>query len=366
MKQPSTIFAIVIAIALTPALPRLCQAQNNPAGHNAKKTAFEHNFGIADADAVIRHSFEVHNDGPVALTLGEEKLSCGSCMRVDSKTKTIDPGQKGTVVIVLDTKGKQGVVTQYAAIKTNNDQSPYLVFSLRGVIRGVWSSPPLLDLGNIRLGEPATTRTVVIAAGHPDARISGVQSTSPLLDVSLKPATISETQKLQGLLGIGLIEVQWKGAAASPGRLNATLLVKTTIPAAQTLQIPVSAFVVGDLETLPSRIVFGRVAAGRQIRRTCKLSARVRQTPIDLRGITFTAEHPAVTCQIKSANAGSAEPALDIELLLDAPKVTNTTRIEGAIVGKQNGNVVVEIPYFAVVQPAASSATTASLLPAPQ
>jgi hypothetical protein len=46
--------------------------------------------------------------------------------------------------------------------------------------------------------------------------------------------------------------------------------------------------------------------------------------------------------------------------------VTNTTRIEGAIVGKQNGNVVVEIPYFAVVQPAASSATTASLLPAPQ
>jgi len=104
-----------------------------------------HNFGTALQGTSVNHRFTFQNVGTGDLVIFKAKGSCG-CTAAVVSTGPFKPGEKGTIDVSYDSRGKFGSVFKDVRVDSNDPSSPSMIV-LEGMI--VESTHPGMTPGEV-------------------------------------------------------------------------------------------------------------------------------------------------------------------------------------------------------------------------
>ena len=87
------------------------------------------NFGQVKEGTTVSHTFELVNKGSDILEIKDVRTSCG-CTAALVSSPTLKPGEKGTLKVDLDTKGRQGKMSRTISIVSNDSEQSTKVITI--------------------------------------------------------------------------------------------------------------------------------------------------------------------------------------------------------------------------------------------
>jgi len=324
------------------------QSSVGPVRSTLEKSFFlKHHFGDVNAGKQLTCSLELENETDKPMSLGFSRTSCGSCLFVKSMPKEILPGEIGIFELEFDTTGKRGATPQQAIFWDAEPKTIIVLADVTATVRAVWTDPEMISLGNLSSSESQLAKLYVMAAGYPDAKITSVQCDAPWLTLTSKPVETTRELRSQSIQAIDYCEIEWAGKEAVPGNLSSKIVFHvqkdTEEQEEQLLEVSVSGYLSGDVEVIPSNIVFGRVAQN-EIIRTCILT--FKKQGIDAVKIKCAADHEYL--QISFEKSQEVPDRFILTTSITPPIEEENQLIEGTITGTdESGDVIFSIPYIA-------------------
>jgi len=89
----------------------------------------EHNFGKVVQGKVVEYTFQLENTGDALLKISDIKTSCG-CTAALVSSKILEPGDKGTLKVELDTSHRKGKMSRTISISSNDPNDPVKVLTV--------------------------------------------------------------------------------------------------------------------------------------------------------------------------------------------------------------------------------------------
>ena len=89
----------------------------------------QHDFGKVIQGEVVEYTFQLENKGSSTLKISDIKTSCGCTAALLSK-ESIEPGDKGTLKVELDTKNRSGKMSRTITVQTNDPNEPSKVLTI--------------------------------------------------------------------------------------------------------------------------------------------------------------------------------------------------------------------------------------------
>jgi uncharacterized cupredoxin-like copper-binding protein len=83
----------------------------------------QHDFGIVKEGQVVNYTFKFKNAGKGVLEVKNVSTSCGCTVALIS-SKTLKPGEEGTLRVELDTKDHEGKMNRNITIQSNDPKEP--------------------------------------------------------------------------------------------------------------------------------------------------------------------------------------------------------------------------------------------------
>lgn len=87
------------------------------------------NFGQVKEGTTVSHTFELVNKGSDILEIKDVKTSCG-CTAALVSSSNLKPGEKGTLKVDLDTKGRKGKMSRTISIVSNDAEQSTKVITI--------------------------------------------------------------------------------------------------------------------------------------------------------------------------------------------------------------------------------------------
>jgi hypothetical protein len=145
-------------------------------------------FGAVYLDEDNDRTFEIRNEGTADLEIGKIYSSCG-CASVELSRNRVPPGEAAELTVRVGARGAARKLDKELRIDTNDPQHPELVLRFLADVRDNYRfDPPVLDFGDLILGERAT-RTVQVFVAEPQGRVvEEVIAEDPRLTAELVPA----------------------------------------------------------------------------------------------------------------------------------------------------------------------------------
>lgn len=201
----------------------------------------ELHFGEIFQGEKVEYVFPFRNSGTAPLLIERVRSSCG-CTAALVSSSELAPGAGGEVRAVFDSARFAGEVQKSVYLYSNDPLQPMVQFSLRGsILQELTLTPPLVDLGEIKVGAAKEVRLVLANQGDEPIALLGVDVLAPDLAAELAATTV-----LPG----DTVELRLKSVpGAERKRLNGYLLVKTGSSRVPELRIPVYGSVVGTAGT---------------------------------------------------------------------------------------------------------------------
>ena len=91
-----------------------CAQQENP---------YFYDFGSVKDGDILVHTFIFKNDSQKPLVINDLQASC-SCTVSEVSSRNIPPGGSAEIKVTVDSKGRQGEMTQYVYVQTDNFYEP--------------------------------------------------------------------------------------------------------------------------------------------------------------------------------------------------------------------------------------------------
>ena len=120
-----TFFLIIISLGNI-----LAQDENGP---SFKFIEPKHDFGDIIQGDVVEHYFEFSNEGDLPLIISNIITTCG-CTAPTWPKEPVNPGEKGKIKIVFDSKGKIGKQNKVVTIISNSSNQKDRLFIMANVI----------------------------------------------------------------------------------------------------------------------------------------------------------------------------------------------------------------------------------------
>ena len=319
------------------------QPASTPVKSTLQKSFFlKHHFGDVDAGETLTCSLELANDTDKPLIFNHSSTSCGGCLFVKSMPKEIQPGESGIFELEFNTTGKRGATPQNAYFWDAEPKTLLIVADVGATVRAVWTDPETISLGNLSLSEPHKAKLYVMAAGFPDAKVTSIQCDASWLTLTSMPVETSKELRTQSIQAIDYYEVEWTGKDTSLGNLASKIMINVQKgDEDQTLEVPVTGYLAGDVEIIPPNIVFGRVAQN-EIVRTCTLT--FKKPNIDAAKIKCAADHSCIQVAFEKSKGGQLVLTAKI---IPSPDIADQL-LEGEIVGiNESGEAIFSVPYVA-------------------
>jgi len=89
----------------------------------------QHDFGKVVQGKVVEYTFQLENKGSSTLKISDIKTSCGCTAALLSKD-SIEPGDKGTLKVELDTKNRSGKFSRTITVQTNDPKEPSKILTV--------------------------------------------------------------------------------------------------------------------------------------------------------------------------------------------------------------------------------------------
>ena len=145
----ASIFSCASQLALvSPSAPEL--DTNTHAGQARGHVVFEHvffDFGTVTEGDIVKHTFKFKNDGLGKVKIVKTETSCG-CTTASGALKEYGAGEAGEMEVVVDTKGKKGIIVKTVTLSMENNDAEKAEISLAMKLEPP-PHPPLGDLRNI-------------------------------------------------------------------------------------------------------------------------------------------------------------------------------------------------------------------------
>ncbi|MFB0566356.1 MAG: DUF1573 domain-containing protein [Candidatus Aminicenantaceae bacterium] len=219
-------------------------------GEEASKIKFEEesfNFGNIKQGKVLTHIFIFWNEGNETLKIKNVRSSCGCTAALVSKKK-IDPGKKGELKVVFNTKGYQGNVSKYVYVDSNDPKQPVKKLFIEAEI-DVPPQPKItldkysLDVGLLLEGENIKARTKIMNSGELELRVNCSHKNAMFYSEGKKisfPLKIPSGKSVE-------IEIEIPSQKRK-GLVREYVLIKSNDPNRQSLSFFFSGYIVSKLQ----------------------------------------------------------------------------------------------------------------------
>jgi len=105
------------------------ESSSKPSGASLFLPENQFNFGQVKEGTTVSHTFELVNKGTDVLEIKDVRTSCG-CTAALVSNSTLKPGEKGTLKVDLDTKGRQGKMSRTVSIVSNDSEQQTKVITI--------------------------------------------------------------------------------------------------------------------------------------------------------------------------------------------------------------------------------------------
>jgi len=206
-------------------------------------------FGSMQAGTKRSHTFIVKNTGKAPLTIRVGSTSC-TCTVGKVTDDAIPPGGTGEVRLEWTARGGSGPFQQTATIHTNDPTQSRVELSVRGEVtepKGL--EPRDFAFDTLVVGETKTAVVHLLALLQDDLQVSDPELTDPLtrdkFDVKIEPVDPATLPNSKAKAAVRITLTAKPGLPL--GRFHQALALRTNLPDAEHLEIPVVGQVVGDI-----------------------------------------------------------------------------------------------------------------------
>lgn len=311
------------------------------------------NFSEIDPGRPLRAEFLLTNDGSQPVRFLDYKTSCG-CISVAALPAMVAPGATGRVVCELNTTGLRGRVVQSVLLRMDHPVQKSVRLELRGVVRGLWIEPGRVDFGTVEAGKRPRREVVVVAAGFPQARLESVElgDHSPL-KYEVRPGHVVEEQKHLGVTVLGRLALDWVGGDCPPGAYRTEVLVRTNLPAAGLLRLPVTANLAAVSSLSPPKLLFGKVSPHRPVTRVATASFDRGTDANAAEGLEFQSDHSFVHVRADPLDAATGRLRVFVTADWQGPAQDKSAPglTQGHVSVRRGERLVFSIPYLMYLGP---------------
>jgi len=99
----------------------------------SKWTETVHDYGSIKEGTKVSHSFNVRNEGKRDLVIRKTRSNC-SCMKANTVSDTIAPGDSAMIKVEFDSASKEGKDSRKMHVFLNDPARPEVVLEMKGVI----------------------------------------------------------------------------------------------------------------------------------------------------------------------------------------------------------------------------------------
>ena len=253
------------------------------------------NFGTVPEGSRVKHEFELKNLGKAEIKILKIVPSCG-CTAAVATSKTIQPEISERILVEFDTTGFIGDKTRTIELITSDLKQEQITLTLKGtVLPNALIEPRKLDFGELSPGSDETDwqrEFSVSLADSAELTLGKVAASSK--NVEIKELSRS-ADKRSGRFQVTVLKT------VARGDLRDRILVDLIGSRNQTINVPIIAFVRGDLRLAPASISFGLITGTAVLERTVRLENKGRQ-PIKI--LDVTADSDALDVDLKELQAG--------------------------------------------------------------
>lgn len=139
-RRPNSVVAAIVAVTVfvswygegagpfSPISAAHAKQRARVPGHITFEESF-FDFGTVTEGDIVRHTFKLRNEGRGKAGIVKTETSCG-CTTASGALKTYAPGESGEMEVVVDTKGKKGIVIKTVTVTLENNDAPTVELSL--------------------------------------------------------------------------------------------------------------------------------------------------------------------------------------------------------------------------------------------
>jgi len=220
-------------------------------------------FGKVIPGQRVSHSFLLENRGGRPLRLRKTRSSC-SCARATVSTQSLEPGERGEMVVIWDTPSHGGSVRRTVLLETNDPSQPVVSFALLAEVESLAELyPSYIDFGLVEPNDLPQSRTVTVLL--PNDANKDLRVWAP---------------NRPDWLGIDLLHIDnlvrrlvvTLNCSVPCGFLADSLSIALDKSGKAAMSIPVLGEVIGDIEAVPPSFSLGLLEEGE--RRSCEVVVR--------------------------------------------------------------------------------------------
>ena len=205
----------------------------------------KYDFGQTYQDQAVRHSFVLTNQGSRVVRIVSVHSTCG-CSSTTVTTNDVGPGRTAELKVEITLRGRRGHQDRAIYIQTDDPENLVLRVEFSGiVIAPIEAQPEGIHFGTVGSEGTLEREVVLSAVGTNEFRVRSVTASS---------TQISVQSQMQQPGKRYLIKIVSEGPR-SYGSTMTSVRVETDHPAMPTLDIPVAAFVVGDIVPAPGTLL---------------------------------------------------------------------------------------------------------------
>ena len=198
-------------------------------------------FGSVAPDSEIAHQFVLTNQGSRTITISNVHVTCG-CTRAVMTTNHVAAGGTAGLDVKISFKGRRGHLLKSIYVDTDDPGNPALRLEVTGtVLVPIEVQPEGIHFGTVGAEGTVQREVLLTATGTNVFHIRSVSSSSTL--ISAKGETLEEGKRYR-------ITVSSEGPRGY-GSTMASVRVETDLARGGQVDIPVAAFVAGDIVAAP-------------------------------------------------------------------------------------------------------------------
>jgi hypothetical protein len=207
------------------------------------------NFGSMQLGRTKSHEFVIRNVGNAPLTLTAGKPSC-QCTRFELVDETVPPGGSTKGLVEWTAKQERGPFRQTAPLTTNDPLQSRFELTIEGQITEATDfSPSGFYFDKIPFGESKSAEVFVMAMLQDDLQVTAPEmvhaDTRDKFDVKIEPAPPDALPNPSARAGVRITVTALPDLPI--GLIHQSLSLRTNMPEAEKLEIPVVGRVVGDI-----------------------------------------------------------------------------------------------------------------------
>lgn len=218
----------------------------------------EFDFGTADSQSVVEHTFIFKNIGDTTLEIGQVKPACG-CTVADITPRSVPPGGEATMVARLNLQGRSGHQSKSITINSNDPENPQYRVTMSGnASQSIMASPDRLIFGQMQPGQEVTLSS--------DIQFTGPQGSFNIVNIETNDANLTATLETVEAGRRYKLNATYK-AGGMVGAANATVRLHTDNPQRPVIDLPVIVNVIGELVYAPNELALPAQTDGNPLTR---------------------------------------------------------------------------------------------------